>query len=167
MRKNILWAVVVVLTALVQMTWLDAVRIQGVRPDLVLVLVVCFAVSEGEERAMLTGLLGGVYEDMAGDVVLGHHVLCNVVVGYFLGRVGRRLILEHPVVKVGLVLIAALAHGVLYTCIHYVQMPNMSALQTLMATVVPGSFYTAFVAPVMFLIVSWLFKQPEHSMQGM
>ena len=166
MRRTILWVVSVIAAALVQMTWLDAIRIQGVRPDLVLLLVVYFAVADGEERAMVTGLLGGVYEDMAGDVVLGHHVLCNILVGYMVGRVARRLILEHPVVKVGLVLFASLLHGLLYTCIQYVQSPNMSAIHTLVSTVIPGAFYTAFITPIVFFAVNLIFHRSERSVVG-
>lgn len=166
MRRNIWWAVLVVAASLGQMTCLDAIRIQGVRPDLVLLLVIYFAVAEGEERAMLTGLLGGIYEDVAGDVVLGHHVLCNVVVGYLMGRVGQRLVLEHPVVKVGLVLIGSLLHGLLYTCIQYVQTPNMSALHTIIATVVPGAFYTAFATPVVFFLAARVFRRREETAGG-
>ena len=92
MRRNLLWAVIVVATALVQTTWLDAIRLQGVLPDLTLLLVVYFAIADGEERAMFTGVLGGLYQDVAGNAVLGHHIVCHVIVGYVAGRVAQRLI---------------------------------------------------------------------------
>jgi len=166
MRRNLWWAVVVVAAALIQTTWLDAIRLQGVLPDLTLLLVVYFAVAEGEERAMFTGALGGIYQDVAGDMVLGHHVLCNVVVGYVVGRVARRLILEHPVVKVGLVMCASLMHGVLYTSIQYVQTPGMSALHRLAATVVPEAFYTALVTPLVFVALARMFPKPGEGSHG-
>ena len=166
-RKNIVWAVVIVASALLQMTWLDKIQIQSVRPDLILLFVVYFAVAEGEERAMFTGALGGVFQDVAGDVVLGHHVFCNVLVGYLIGRISRRLVLEHPVVKVGLVLMASLFQGTLYTCIQYIQTPDMQALRTIMTNVIPGAFYTCFVTPLVFYMANWIFvRRTEEIAQG-
>jgi len=166
MRKNLFWAVTVIAVALIQTTWLDAIRLQGVLPDLTLLLVVYFAVAEGEERAMFTGVLGGAYQDVAGGALLGHHILCHVVVGYLVGRVARRLITEHPAVKAGLVLCASVVHGILFTGIAYVQKPEMSALYTLATSVVPGAFYTALLTPAAFLVLAAVFSRKGHPLQG-
>jgi len=166
MRRNVVWAVFVVAVALLQTTWLDAIRIEGVLPDLVLLLVVYFAIEEGEERAMFTGVLGGLYQDVVGNAVLGHHVLCHVVVAYIAGRVARRLITEHAAVKVALVFLGSFIHGFLYVCIQYVQMPEMRAFHTFLVSVVPGAFYTALVTPFMFFILARLLRRSEEPIPG-
>ncbi len=159
MMKNVLWAVVVIAAALIQTTWLDTIRVQGVLPDLTLLLVVYFAITEGEERGMCTGVLSGIYKDVAGNAVLGHHILCGVVVGYVVGRVATRLITEHPAVKVVLVLCASLVHGVLYTAILYVQEPDIGAIYTLVTSVIPGAFYTALATPLVFFVLARSFHR--------
>lgn len=167
MRRNILWAVITIASALIQMTWLDAIRVQGVLPDLTLLLVLYFAISEGEERAMFTGFLGGLCQDVTYNTVLGHHILCNVIIGYTIGRAARRLITEHPAVKVGVVFCSSVVHGVLFTFIQYVQTPHMSAARTIFATVLPGAFYTALMTPLMFYALDRLFRTREESaLQG-
>ena len=40
LRKNLLWLAMVVLAALLQSTWPDFLKVEGVLPDLTLVLVV-------------------------------------------------------------------------------------------------------------------------------
>ena len=159
MKKNLLWALVVIASALVQTTLLDTIKLQGVLPDLIVVVVVYFAIADGEERAMFSGVLGGLYQDVAGDAVLGHHVLCNVVVGYAAGRLATRLITEHPAVKIGLVFSASLIHGLLFTGILYVQQPAISAVRTIASSVIPGAFYTALVTPVVFGVLARLFHR--------
>jgi rod shape-determining protein MreD len=166
MRRNLLWAVIVIAASLIQMTWLDAIRIQGVLPDLTLLMVLYFAISEGEDRAMFTGVLGGLCQDVTGNVVLGHNILCNVIVGYLVGRMSHRLITEHPAVKVGLVFFAAIIRGVLFTCVQYVQTPYMSATTTILATVLPGAFYTALATPVVFFILERCFRTQAEILQG-
>ena len=150
LRNHALWAGLVVFTALVEATWLDVVRFQGVLPDLVLILVVYFALAQGEERAMWTGVLGGTFQDVIGNTGLGHHVICLVVVGFIVGKISHRLITDQPAVKAAFVFVAALLHGVLYTFIAYVMNPQMDALYALAATTVPKAFYTAIVTPLIF-----------------
>ncbi len=161
MRRNFWWSVIVVAAALIQTTWLDAIRLQGVMPDLAVLLVVFFAITEGEERAMFTGTLAGMYQDATSNAVLGHHVLCLVIVGYVAGRVARRLVLEHPVIKVVLVMFASTVCGILFTCIQYVETPNISAIHEVAVNVIPAAFYTALITPVVFAALSWFFRRGE------
>ncbi len=159
MRKNILWLLAIVAAALVQTTWPDALKLQGVLPDLPLLLVVYFAMAEGEERAMFTGLIGGIYQDVASSAVLGHHVFCLVAAGYAIGRLSTRLITEHPAVKAGMVFLAALMAGVLFTSIHYIQQPASGAIYPFLTSVVPGAFYTAVLTPFVFAVLGWVFHR--------
>jgi rod shape-determining protein MreD len=65
--------------------------VDGVVPNLVLLLVVAVGLSRGAELAMLTGFAGGLMLDLAppADHVAGRWALALVVVGYVAGRAGR------------------------------------------------------------------------------
>lgn len=164
--RNATWFFTVTVAALVQTTWLSAIKLQGVLPDLTLLLVVYFAIADGEERAMWTGVIGGLYQDVASNTVLGHHVLSLVVVGYVTGRLSTRLIVDHPMVKVGMVLAAALAHGAIFTLVLYVQKPYVAALYMLATSVVPGAFYTAVLTPVAFIGLALAFHRRDLMPRG-
>lgn len=153
LASNLWWLAGVVFLALIQTNWPGVLKFQEVLPDLVLVMVVYFAITEGEERAMLTGLVGGLYQDVAVNTVMGHHVLCHVLVAFAAGRLSTRLITGHAAVKAGLVLTAALGQGGLFTLIQYVQQPQRGILYPLVTAVVPSAFYTALVAPLVFVLL--------------
>ena len=65
MRQLRIWAIVVIGLALLEATWLPVISIQRVVPNLMLVLVVYFAITEGTERGMYTGLIGGIFQTSA------------------------------------------------------------------------------------------------------
>jgi len=165
MAKNIIWMITVVAAALLQTTWPDYLKIQGVLPDLSLLLVVYFAIVDGEERAMFTGVIGGMYQDVASNSVLGHHIICLVITGYAVGRFSTRLITEHPAIKAGLVFLAGIAHGLLFRMILYVQDPANGLWQGLITVAVPGAFYTAVITPLAFLLLGVLFGRRD-ALQG-
>ena len=165
-RKNLYWAIAVMAAALVETTWLKAISVMDVTPNLTLLLVIYFAIAEGEEQAMLTGALGGVFQDVARSAVLGHHVLCLVLVGYASGRIATRLVTEHPAVKAGLVFCASIVSGLLSILIQYVQNPDLAAMHNILARVVPEAFYTALFTPVLFFLLDRSFRHRNLALRG-
>ena len=107
---------------------------------------------------MFTGALGGIFQDVAGNAALGHHVLCLVVVGFIAGRLSSRLVTDHPAVQASTVFAAGLIHGVLFTTIAYVQNPQLEAVNYLMTSIIPSTFYTALVTPFVFFFVNGSFR---------
>lgn len=167
MRKTIGWLVVTIVAALLESTWLEAVSVQDVLPDLTLLLVVYFALQAGEERAMFTGVLGGIMKDVAGNARLGHHVLALVIVGYVAGRLSKRLVTDHPAVKAGLVFVASLVYGLVYVTVQYVQEPSISATYLVLTSVIPTAFYTALVTPLAFFLLDRWFRRDESLERSM
>jgi rod shape-determining protein MreD len=160
------WLITVAVAALLQTTWPETLKMQDVLPDFILLLTVFFALNYGEELAMYTGLIGGLYQDTASNKVLGHHVLCLVIVGFVVGRLSNRLITDHPAIKAGIVLIAALFHGLLFTFVAFVQDPSIGAMYTIATSVVPGAFYTAVLTPLVFMVLGWFFRPKPLSLTG-
>lgn len=165
-RRNLLWAIAVTAAALIESTWLKSISVMDVTPNLTLLMVIYFAIADGEERAMFTGALGGVFQDVARSAVLGHHVLCLVVVGFASGRVATRLVTEHPAIKAGLVFFASIAYGLLQILVQYVQDPGLAAMHNIVARVVPGAFYTALFTPVLFFLMDRSFRHRNLTLNG-
>lgn len=160
MRQNSAWAMIVIAGALLEATWPQILSIQRVVPDLVVVLVVYFSISEGTERGMYTGVLGGIFQDVASNTGIGHHVLCLVIVGYVVGRMASRLITDNPYVKTVTVLMAAMVQGILYLMVEYVQQVDMNTVYMMLYSIIPHAFYTALVTPFVFLLVRRLRSTP-------
>lgn len=153
MRQLSVWAIVVIGLALLEATWLPVISIQRVVPNLMLVLVVYFAITEGTERGMYTGLIGGIFQDVSSNTGIGHHVLCLVIVGFVVGRMASRLITDNPYVKTVTVFVASIAHGILYLLIEYVQKVDAAAIYTMSFSLMPEAFYTAVVTPIIFYLI--------------
>ena len=162
LRRNLLWLFAVVLAAMLESTWVEQIRFLDVVPNLTLLTLIYFAIVDGEERAMFTGAIGGVFQDVASNQTLGPHVLCNVIVGYVAARVASRMITEHPAAKAGLVFASSIVFGLLSIGVAYIQDPTTPALFGIVARVVPGAFYTALFTPVVFFLLDRAFKRKRE-----
>ncbi len=80
-----------VLAVVLQVSLFGFLAVDGVVPNLMLLLVVAAGLARSAELAMLLGFAGGLVLDLAppADHVAGRWALALVVVGYLAGRVGR------------------------------------------------------------------------------
>ena len=84
-RRLLLGAVTVVTALLLQTTVLARLPLPGGGPDLLLVLVVAFALAEGALSGTLTGFAAGLIADLGADHELGRLALVYALVGYVAG----------------------------------------------------------------------------------
>lgn len=165
-RKNILWLLLLLLAAGIQATWFEGLQYRGAMPNLVLLLIVYFALSDGEERGMLTGALGGLFQDVAAGNALGHYVLCNVIIGYIVGLGGHRLVTGHPAIKAGIVFISGLAHATMFALVAYLQDPARGIVGPVVRIGIPAAFYTAVVTPFVFIALDTLRRNKRPKSPG-
>ena len=80
---------VLLLAVVLQVAVFSVISVDGVVPNLALLVVVAAALSRGPEFAALLGFLGGLAIDLAppSDHVAGRWALALVIVGYLAGRV--------------------------------------------------------------------------------
>jgi rod shape-determining protein MreD len=87
LRRALLSVVTVVTALLVQSTVLSRLPLPGGAPDLLLVLVVAYALAEGPRSGTLTGFGAGLLADLTSDHELGRTALVLALVGYVAGLV--------------------------------------------------------------------------------
>lgn len=84
-RRFLLGAATVLTALLLQGTVVSRLPLPGAAPDLLLVLVVAFALLEGPVAGVTTGFVAGVLADSLSDHALGRLALTYAVVGYLTG----------------------------------------------------------------------------------
>lgn len=85
--RALLGVVVVVTALLLQSTVLAALPLPGAAPELLVVVVVAFALAEGPLSGAVPGFAAGLLADLLADHALGRLALVLAVVGYAAGQV--------------------------------------------------------------------------------
>lgn len=168
-RRLLLGLATVLPAVLLQTTVLARLPLPGGAPDLLLVLVVAFALAEGPLSGTVTGFAAGLLADLGADHELGRTALVLALVGYVAGHVpdgrsyggaGERSTLL-PFVVVGLSAAAAVtvyaAEGVL---LGDPRVTTSAYLRALAGTVPYCVLLTPFVVPVIGVLVRRLDQDP-------
>jgi rod shape-determining protein MreD len=161
--RLLLGAVVVVTALLVQGAVLARLPLPGAAPDLLVVVVVAFALVEGSRSALLTGFAAGALADLAGDAQLGRLALAYGVVGYVCGLfhddTERSVLLPFAAVGLGAAL-AVLIYAGEGVLLADPRITGAAVLRSLASTVPYSVVLTPFVVPVVGLLVRRLDEQP-------
>jgi rod shape-determining protein MreD len=98
----VLWLLpILVGAALLQAITLPGTTLFGVRPDLVLVIVVGWAVLRGWEDGLVVGLIGGFMIDLTAATPFGINLVRLGVVGAASGLAMQRLARQGPLMPLG------------------------------------------------------------------
>ena len=154
--RFVLGAASVLLALLLQVTVVAGLPLPGSPPDLVLVVVIAFALAEGPLSGMLTGLVAGLLADLLALHELGRLALVYVVVGHAAGLLDddreRGALLPFVVVGAGAVgaLLLYAAEGLL---LGDPRVGLASVGRGLVSSVPYDVALTPFVVPVVGLLV--------------
>jgi rod shape-determining protein MreD len=154
--RALLGAAVVVAAVLLQSTVLAALPLPGAPPELLVVVVVAFALADGPLPGTVVGFGGGLLADLLSDHELGRLALALAVVGHVVGLHGddpeHRPLLPFAAVAAGAAgtLLLYAAEGVL------IGDPRVGAaevVRSLVSSVPYAVVLTPFVVPVVGVLV--------------
>ena len=154
--RMLLGAVTIVSALLVQTTVIARLPLPGSVPDLLLVLVLAYALIEGPLSGLVTGFSAGLLADLVADHQLGRLALAYAVAGYAVGLLDEDSdrSMSLPFVAVGLGAASALlifaAEGVL---LGDARVTVSAVLRGLTSSVTYDVLLTPFVVPVIGALV--------------
>lgn len=98
---------------LAQSSFMPALSLGGVTPDLPFILTVLLALRRGPEVGCVMGFCAGLLQDLAGGGLLGVQALSKALAGFSMGLLGGRLSVDNPLVQVPGLVLLSLAEGLL------------------------------------------------------
>ena len=156
--KTLILFVVMVAAMSLQSTVIPVLSIGGVRPDLVLVVVVSAALTAGRETGLICGVFGGLLQDLLSVGPFGYNTLSKMLLGFLVGLYERKV--NQGSLLLPLLAVAAATVGAAVLAVVFLLAYGQERLiASLLVQVLPATAYHILLAvPVHFLIV-WLIRR--------
>ncbi len=152
--KRIAVFVLFMLTAVIlQTSLLSRIRIFGVGPDLVLVIVIALALIEGPLTGAVAGLGGGLLRDFLLEAPAGLTGLSYLAVGYLVGTIRPYVQTSGVLLPVSAVGLGSLAGTGLYILLSYLLGEQPDPLERVLRVLLLTSLYNAMVTPFVYPVV--------------
>ncbi len=158
-KKRITPFILLLLLAILQATSLNRLSILGIKPDLLLILVIFLGLHKGPLSGAGYGFLAGILLDIFSPTPLGTNALSKTVLGFLAGAVAPFLYFEAPFIQGLLLFLGMFLEGmilfILLSSFHLAPPFYYSFLYIIL----PASFYTSLLAPLFF----YTFKRISHA----
>ena len=135
---------------LMQTTVLDFISIYGVKPDLILLLVVFNGFLLGTREGAFLGFAAGILEDLFAGSYIGLNALSKMAGGYLAGAFGSGFYKENTAIATGVTFFSAAAALVVNYLLLFVVHIYVPAFYALWKVILPVALYTALLAPVVY-----------------
>jgi len=135
---------------LLQSTALNFIAINGIKPDLVLVLVILNGFLRGTREGAFLGFVSGVMQDLVSGGYFGMYALINMTAGYLGGLGEGRLYRDNRFIAAGLAWICTLGAQLVFYLLLVVVDVRVYVLTALTGIIIPVSFYNALVVLLLY-----------------
>ncbi len=155
LRYGIAFAVALVL----QVTFVQYINILNWRPDLILIMLVIFALHNGQNAGSTAGFLLGVISDLISGGLLGLGALSKTVTGFVAGRIGD--FFHERSEFIFTLFISGFLHDLIYFYINTLGV-EISWWVIILKFIIPNLVYTSLVGiPIAFLLTNWLQEEDD------
>jgi len=149
---------IIYLVWLIQSTFLGYLQIAGVKPDILLCVVIFISLYSDKPFSLKTGLFAGVLKDILSAGIFGLNILIFALASIVVSNYSDKINKESILLQIALCFFIAFSMSNLYYLIGNIYMSFPDYLQSLNTIIIPSSLYTCWVYYLVFIILSRTLK---------
>lgn len=158
MKTTLGWAVLLIVSLAAQAVLLPLVFTKGVKPDILLIIIVAAGLLAGRERAIGVAFFAGLMQDFASGNVFGLNTLSKMAVGYAAGLAERKVFKESILLPVLATIIATFFNSAIMQALLFLLGYKIEPGSMMMNQVLPSLGYNIlFCIPIHRLIYRMTF----------
>ncbi len=85
----------IIITLLIELLLGSIMTFEMVKPDLMLIVIICISFLSDYQEGIVVGFAGGLVKDIFSVSFLGTHALVKTVIGYISGMIKERIFYQH------------------------------------------------------------------------
>lgn len=149
--RFILFFFIGLVSIVLQTTFFSHVTLWGVKPDLLLLIVVFMGFIKGKRQGLAFGFAYGLLEDLMVGRFIGLNALVKSAIGYLVGLTEGKIYKENLLAPGLIVLISSLLSGILTTYLMSIIGLPMSLSKSFTQIILPMTIYNIALAPIFYL----------------
>ena len=158
MNRSLPAAAALIVGIILQIGLAPHLAVFGVVPNIIFLVVVTVALTQGPVAGGVTGLIGGLVFDLLGNAAVGPYGLVLTLVGYTAGMLSANMFAEGWLLPVTVVAIASLASEVLHGIVLAVLGSGIPFWNSLVTVMLPAALYHTALAVLSYPLLARLLR---------
>ena len=158
--KILLKGAIIVVALVIQLTLINSVTILGIKPDLILIVIVVFSLLKGAKEGTISGFTSGLLQDIFSTGLLGINALAKTVIGFTCGILKEKIFYEHILFLIPVItFIASFMQSILIFLLLHAFGIEYNLAWSLKQVTLPEALYSSLLSPFIFLVINKLFQK--------
>jgi rod shape-determining protein MreD len=157
--KILLKGAIIVVALLIQLTLINSITILGLKPDLIMIVVVVFSLLKGGKEGTISGFASGLLQDIFSTGLLGINALAKTVIGFTCGIFKEKIFYEHILFLIPVItFVASFMQSILMFLLLRSFGIEYGLAWSIKQIALPEALYSSLLSPFIFLAINKLFQ---------
>ncbi len=162
MNRNLIFVLILIIGLVLQITFFSLFTPWGVKPDLVLVIIIVISILEGPKTGLLMGILGGMLQDIFLGEIISVNVIIKAPMAFLLGFLEEHLYKDNYFLAPVITFVASILHYLLMIVLSEELIFNIDYWASFKTVILPSSLYNAVLGAVLYFMLYKLFNYGEN-----
>ncbi len=149
---------IVICAGFIQVTAFGYIEIAGIKPDILLLIVIFISLSCQKSETIKAALIAGIIKDVASSSVFGSYMLSFLVLGLFLNYHQRKFYKEKIFTQALFGFCSYIFMAIFVFGFNSIAHRGFGPFYIFFNIVVKGALYTAVVSPLVFFVTSKILR---------
>lgn len=149
MRSFVL-LVLVLLAMVLQATLLNFLQVYGIKPDLILLLIIFNSFLQGPREGAFLGCLGGLLQDMFTGNYIGLNMLSKGITGYLVGLFEGKLYKDNTLIMISITMVSTIFCQLIYYGLLFFLGISVAPDYAFYRVILPLGLYNSLIVPIFY-----------------
>ena len=166
MKRIICSFVMMIILYLIQTTIFNKITVAGIKPNVVIILVVLIGYKSGKIPGMLMGFFMGLFLDLTESDYIGYYSLIYLIIGYLVGFSNKLYTNDSTLIPLGLVGASDFMLNFLIFITGFLLRNRLDLPYYMMRIILPEVVYTIIVSVLLYRIMDYIYVKLETIGKG-
>ncbi len=165
MKRVIVYFIEIIICFVLQSAMFHYVRLAGIMPNLLLILVVSTAYMRGRNAGLLVGFFSGILVDLIFGQVVGLYALLYLLIGYFIGFLNKFYSNDDFTLPIIFVAVCDFFYSFFYYVFEFLLRGKLSLLYYFRRFILPEVIYTVAVSVLLYKLLHMINNRLDRSVK--
>lgn len=156
----------IIILYLMQTTIFDKITIAGIKPNVVIILVVLIGYKYGKIQGMIMGFFTGLFLDFTESDYIGYYALIYLTIGYLAGFGNKLYNSDSTLIPVGLVGVSDVVLNFLIFTTGFLLRNRLDLPYYMMRIILPEAIYTIIISVVLYKLLDFVYVKLDMIGKG-
>lgn len=155
-------SIIALLSYILQATLFDFIQIYGIKPNLLIVTIIAFALIRGKEEGAIYGLMSGLLFDIMAGKAIGLFAILGMYLGIIIGMLNKNIYKENYLIPALITAGGTFVYELLFYLFSFFSVTQDQFLWFIIGYIVPETIYNTLISIFIYFVILYINKKLDY-----